>query len=157
MSCGFAHVNYAKNILERPAILELLVLDLFRAFTKIEFSIDRSFKNCFIFLKAFWDNSENSTLILTSFTKKGPNDKKECEGWIYLPNIKRRKTFLIWYSMINFPNLFRNRTEWPLLLRKQYFMLATLNNCLAIFASNHKVVFYLAMTHSAIQRRVHNR
>ena len=36
-------------------------------------------------------------------------------------------------------------------------MLATLNNCHAIFASNHKVVLYLAMTHSAMQTRVHNR
>ena len=62
-----AYVNYAKNILETPAILELLVLGLFRPFNKIEFSIDRSFQNCFIFAKAFWDNSENSILILTSF------------------------------------------------------------------------------------------
>ena len=64
-----AYVNYAKNILETPAILELLVLGLFRPFNKIEFSIDGSFQDCFIFVKAFWDNSENSTLILTSFKK----------------------------------------------------------------------------------------
>ena len=35
-------------------------------------------------------------------------------------------------------------------------MLATLNNCLAIFDSNHKVVLYFAMTHNAIQTRAHN-
>ena len=58
-----------KNILETPAILELLVLGLFRAFNKIEFSIARRFQNCFIFVKAFLDNSETSTLMLTSFTK----------------------------------------------------------------------------------------
>ena len=78
-------------------------------------------------------------------------------------------------DQINFPNLFRNRTESPSLLRKQHFMLATLNNSHAIFASDHKVVFgndpqrhankgaqqmvehRLAMTHSAMQTRVHNR
>ena len=32
-----------------------------------------------------------------------------------------------------------------------------LNNCHAVFAWNHKVVLYLAMTHSAMQTRVHNR
>ena len=58
-----------KNILETPAILEVLVLGLFRPFNKIEFSVDRSFQNCFIFMKAFWDSSKNSTLILTSFIK----------------------------------------------------------------------------------------
>ena len=52
-----------------PAILELLVLGPFMPFNKIEFSIDRSFQNCFIFVKAFWDNSDNSTLILTYVTK----------------------------------------------------------------------------------------
>ena len=57
-----------KNILKRLAILKLLVLGLFRPINNIEFSVDRSFQNCFIFVKAFWDNSENSTLILTSFT-----------------------------------------------------------------------------------------
>ena len=57
------------NILERPAILELLVSGLFRPFNKTEFSIDRSFQNCSIFLKAFRDNFENSTLLLTSITK----------------------------------------------------------------------------------------
>ena len=56
------HVNYAKNILETSAILELLALGLFRPFDKIEFSVDRSFQNCFIFVKAFWDNSDNHTL-----------------------------------------------------------------------------------------------
>ena len=36
-------------------------------------------------------------------------------------------------------------------------MLVTLNNCHAIFASNHKLVLYLAMTQSVMQTRVHNR
>ena len=48
-----AYVNYAKNILETLAILKLLVVGLFRPFNKIEFSIDRSFQNCFIFVKTF--------------------------------------------------------------------------------------------------------
>ena len=48
-----AHVNYAKSILEKPAILELLVLGRLRPFNKTEFSIERSFQNCFIFVKAF--------------------------------------------------------------------------------------------------------
>ena len=64
-----ALVNYAKNVLERPAILKLLVLGLFRPFDKIKFSIDRSFQKCIIVAKAFWNNSENSTFILTSLKK----------------------------------------------------------------------------------------
>ena len=36
-------------------------------------------------------------------------------------------------------------------------MLATLNNCHAMFASNHKVILYLAMMHNTTQIRVHNR
>ena len=64
-----AYVNYVKNILKTPATFELSVLGILGQFNKIEFSIDRCFQNCFIFVKAFWDNSENSTLILTSFIK----------------------------------------------------------------------------------------
>ena len=40
------HVNYAKNVLERQAVLELLVLGLFRPFDKIRFSTDRRFQKC---------------------------------------------------------------------------------------------------------------
>ena len=76
------HVNYAKNVLERPAVLELLVLGLFRPFDKIRFSTDRLSKKCMVVVKVF-----RSTFILTSLTKfcwpwivKGLNDKQECEG-----------------------------------------------------------------------------
>ena len=47
------HVNYAKNVLERRAILGFLVLGLFRPFNKIEFSADRYFQKCSNFVKAF--------------------------------------------------------------------------------------------------------
>ena len=36
-------------------------------------------------------------------------------------------------------------------------MLARLNNCLAIFASNREFVLCVTMTHSAMQTRAHNR
>ena len=45
--------KFAENVLERQAILELLVLSLFRPFNGIEFSINSSLQKCFIFVKAF--------------------------------------------------------------------------------------------------------
>ena len=58
---------------------------------------------------------------------------------------------ILFDDWINFPNLFRNQTEWPPLLRQWYFMLAmTLNSCFTTFALNHKVDLCLTMTHSAM-------
>ena len=49
-----AHKNlYAKNVLERPAVLKLLVLGLFRRFDKVKFSIDKRFQKRIIVAKAF--------------------------------------------------------------------------------------------------------
>ena len=65
-----AHVNYAKKkTSSKEQRFWSLVLGFFKPFNKIEFSIDRSFQNYFIFVKGVWENSENSTLILASFTK----------------------------------------------------------------------------------------
>ena len=60
---------FSKNVLKRPRILKLLVLRLFKAFDQIKFSIDRHFQKYIILVKAFSDNSKNSTFMLTSFYK----------------------------------------------------------------------------------------
>ena len=109
-----------KNAFEKHAVLELLVSGLFRPFNKIEFSIDRCFQNiefsmdrcfqnCFIFMKAFWEYPKTQTLVWPLsenfwllWIDKSPDDSQECEGWIYLLNIKERKIFLTFYSTIKF-------------------------------------------------------
>ena len=53
LKCYGCPCKLSKSILETPAILELLLSGLFRHFNKIEFSIYRSFQNCFISVKAF--------------------------------------------------------------------------------------------------------
>ena len=40
--------KFAENAMGRQVTMELVVLVLFRAFNKIEFSIDRCFQKCFI-------------------------------------------------------------------------------------------------------------
>ena len=50
-----AYLILQQNIFKRQKILELLVLGLSRTFNKNEFSIDRCFQKCFIFVKAVWD------------------------------------------------------------------------------------------------------
>ena len=55
--------------------------------------------------------------------------------------VKKNISDILFDDRINFPNLFRNRIELPPLFKKRHFMLATLNNCLAIFASNRASCF----------------
>ena len=124
-----------KNVLERPAVLELLVLGLFRPFDKFKFSIDRRFQKCIIVVKVFRDNSENSTLILTSNNKILLTMNRQEPKWqagmrgLNLSTkhqVKKNISDILFDDRINFPNLFGKRTELPPSLRKRHFMLATL-------------------------------
>ena len=54
---------------QKTSNFEALSVRPFMRFDKIRFSIDRRFQKCIIVVKAFCDNSENSTFILTPLTK----------------------------------------------------------------------------------------